>query len=75
MDYNFIIMHRVCFNEFNRIDADVLSVVAQQILTIHRSISVGATSCLFDGVQLQMDATCAMFITMSSNANNGKTIP
>lgn len=54
-----------CFDEFNRINIEVLSVVAQQILAILLALSLSQKRFLFEGFDIKLDGNCGIFITMN----------
>ncbi|MEE6526933.1 hypothetical protein FKM82_027887, partial [Ascaphus truei] len=54
-----------CFDEFNRINIEVLSVVAQQILSILSALSANLTRFVFEGREINLVWSCGIFITMN----------
>ena len=54
-----------CFDEFNRIEAEVLSVVSSQIRQIQEALKNDLTRFLFEGREISIDSRTGIFITMN----------
>ncbi|XP_050294811.1 dynein axonemal heavy chain 6 [Anthonomus grandis grandis] len=54
-----------CFDEFNRIDIEVLSVIAQQLITIRNAKAAKLSRFMFEGREIKLIQKCAAFITMN----------
>ncbi|KAI9144584.1 dynein heavy chain and region D6 of dynein motor-domain-containing protein [Paraphysoderma sedebokerense] len=54
-----------CFDEFNRIELAVLSVISAQIRTIQNALSMGLKKFQFEGSEIMLDKKSGIFITMN----------
>ena len=54
-----------CFDEFNRINIEVLSVIAQQVRSIQTAIAANASTFVLDQRTLKLNTNAAIVITMN----------
>jgi dynein heavy chain len=54
-----------CWDDFHRINIEVLSVVAQQILCILSALAERAKSFVFEGQEINLVLSCGIFITVN----------
>nr|ADI46856.1 DHC1bf [Volvox carteri f. nagariensis] len=54
-----------CFDEFNRLDEEVLSAVSQQIQTIQLALKEGARTMMFMDKTVEVDKNAGIFVTLN----------
>ena len=54
-----------CFDEFNRINIEVLSVIAQQVIQLQGTVQRGEKRTVFEGTDILVNPEFAVFITMN----------
>ncbi|XP_050790459.1 dynein axonemal heavy chain 2-like [Gopherus flavomarginatus] len=65
-----------CFDEFNRINIEMQSVVAQQILSILSALGVNITTFTFEAHKIKLVWSCGNFITMNpGGSGQGYWVP
>ncbi|KAA6380089.1 MAG: putative Dynein heavy chain, partial [Streblomastix strix] len=64
-----------CFDEFNRIGVEVLSVVAQQLQEVMGALEASLTNFLFEGKQIPIKESCGVFVTMNPGYAGRSELP
>lgn len=64
-----------CFDEFNRIEVEVLSVVAQQVQTILDAIKKKEANTNFGDMVIHVEKTTGLFITMNPGYAGRSELP
>ncbi len=64
-----------CLDEFNRIDTEVLSVIAQQLLHIHDSLQAGRPTVTLNDLEIKLNGGIGIFITMNPDFANRNELP
>ncbi|EFB17646.1 hypothetical protein PANDA_017990, partial [Ailuropoda melanoleuca] len=64
-----------CLDEFNRIDVQVLSVIASQILAIKAAKDSYSVRFVLEGKEIRINMSCAVFVTMNPGYKGRVELP
>ncbi|XP_044530905.1 dynein axonemal heavy chain 14 [Gracilinanus agilis] len=64
-----------CFDEFNRIDVEVLSVIASQIQAIKSAKDNKSSRFVLEGKDIRINSTCAIFVTLNPGYKGRVELP
>lgn len=64
-----------CFDEFNRINIEVLSVIGQQVTTLQLAVRAGDKRILFEGSDIAVNPQFGVFITMNPGYAGRSDLP
>lgn len=65
----------ICFDEFNRINVEVLSVIAQQLNQLFSAKEKGEKEIIFEKSQIKILPTFCVFITMNPDYEGRSSLP
>lgn len=65
----------VCFDEFNRMEAEMLSMMAQILITLQSALKARAKEVLLNESMVALKADCAIFITLNPGYAGRSELP
>uniref|UniRef100_A0A8C5DEX4 Dynein heavy chain hydrolytic ATP-binding dynein motor region domain-containing protein n=1 Tax=Gouania willdenowi TaxID=441366 RepID=A0A8C5DEX4_GOUWI len=68
-------LDHVAMGKFNRIELEVLSVMAQQVLCLQNAIGLHLETCNFEGTELKLNPNCFVSITMNPGYAGRQKLP
>ncbi|TPX53528.1 hypothetical protein SeMB42_g00716 [Synchytrium endobioticum] len=64
-----------CFDEFNRLEADILGVITTVVSSVLHAIRLRVKTLILDGQEMALDTSLGIFITMNPNFAGWNELP